>query len=298
MIQHIRFWTWVPVATIAAGLLVTIVFPPVLGVDFTGGSLVEIAAPDAAAEDIRVATATVLGVPATVQATEEGRFIIRTSPLTEAQHQAVFASFASQGIAAEELRFESIGPTIGRELRQKAMAASALVIAVLVLYLSYTFRQSSRLLAPWKFGVAAVYALLHDLVVVLALFAILGRLFGAPIDTLFVTAMLALMGYSVNDTIVIFNRLRSEWRLANRHPGQGAGDGLLETLDRAVRYSTIRSLNTSLTTLLVLLALLAFGGTTIHWFIVALVAGTIVGSYSSFFVAPPLLYVLAKRGGK
>ncbi|PIT97835.1 MAG: protein translocase subunit SecF [Candidatus Andersenbacteria bacterium CG10_big_fil_rev_8_21_14_0_10_54_11] len=287
MIRRIRLWNLIAAGTITGGITVTLIFRPVLGIDFTGGTLLEVGVQVSTA-DLRAAAEKALDAPVTVQATDGGRFLIRTAPLTEAQHQAVLSGLEEAGIVAEELRFESIGPTIGQELRRKAAVASGLVVIALVLYLAYTFRQSSRLLAPWKFGIAAVYALLHDLIVVTALFSFLGHFAGAPIDTLFVTAMLALMGYSVNDTIVIFNRLRSEWRQA------GSG-GLLDTLDRAVRLSLVRSLNTSLTTLLVLLALLLFGGSTLRWFIVALTAGTIVGTYSSFFVAPPLLYALAKR---
>jgi len=192
------------------------------------------------------------------------------------------------GLLSEELRFESIGPTIGAELRRKAIVALGVVLVALIAYLAYIFRETAGLVAAWKFGVAAIYALLHDLLFVTAVFVILGKVLGVTVDTLFVTALLAILGYSVNDTIVIFNRVKSDW-LASR------SGSLLETLDGAVRKSLTRSLNTSFTTLLVLGALLLFGGSTIRWFIVALAAGTIAGTYSSLFVAPPLLYYLAKR---
>ena len=144
------------------------------------------------------------------------------------------------------------------------------------------------MVSSWKFGVAAVVALVHDLLVVTAVFGILGQFTNASIDTLFVTAMLAILGYSVNDTIVLFNRLKEEW-LKTRTAS------LTAVMDTAAKATLTRSLNTSLTTLLVLVSLLVFGGSTIRWFVAALAAGTIAGTYSSLFVAPPFLNWLANR---
>lgn len=287
MIRRIRFWFWLPLAVMLGSVLTIAALRPVWGIDFTGGSLLEVAAPAASVTQVRSAAA-VLNLPTTVQAGEGGRFIIRTGPLSEVQHQQLLSALREREVKAEELRFESIGPTIGEELRRKALVAVLLVLIVLIVYLAYTFRGAQGLVSPWMFGMAAVYALLHDLLVVTAVFVILGRWYGAPVDGLFVTAVLAILGYSVNDTIVIFNRLQSEWRL------RGGAD-LLTVLDGAARLSVIRSLNTSLTTLLVLFVLLTFGGTTIRWFVAALTVGTISGTYSSLFVAPPLLYWLTKR---
>ena len=131
-------------------------------------------------------------------------------------------------------------------------------------------------------------ALTHDLLLVTVLFVVLGQTHGVVIDTLFVTAMLAILGYSVNDTIVLFNRLKEEWLSTRTDP-------LVDVMDRAAQNTVIRSLNTSLTTLLVLGTLLLLGGTTIRWFVLALAAGTIVGTYSSLFVALPVLHFLAKK---
>ncbi len=288
MIKNMSRWQVISMATILISVAIVVVIRPQWGVDFTGGSLMEISTKGQSAVEIRETVGQKASIAATVQATEKDRVMIKMSPLNQSDRQRLTLVLEDEGILVEVLRFESIGPTIGQELRKKAVAAITVVILVLVVYLAYTFRQATDLMSSWKFGVAAVYALVHDLVFVLALFVILGKTMNISVDTLFVTAMLAILGYSVNDTIVVFNRLKSEY-IKNRSAP------LSDILDRAVKASLIRSLNTSLTTLLVLAALLIFGGVTIRWFIVALAAGTVVGTYSSLFVAPPFLHYLAKK---
>jgi len=287
MITKTKIWLGVSIATLLVSSLMVVIIRPLWGIDFTGGSLLEVAAPGASADKIREVLNDKVEGGLSVQVGEDEKIILKAAPLSEDQHQAILSALREENLLKEELRFESIGPTIGSELRRKSLIAIGLVVAVLIAYLAYTFRQASGFIASWKFGLAAVYALVHDLVFVVAVFVILGRLYGVTIDTLFVTAMLAILGYSVNDTIVIFNRLKSEWIMDK-------SGRLLSIMDTAARKSLVRSLNTSLTTLLVLGSLFLFGGETIKWFIVALVCGTIVGTYSSLFVAPPALYFLAK----
>lgn len=289
MLQHPRIWFWISIGTLIATIVIISISPPLLGIDFTGGSLMELATDDGGnSARIQQAITEATGITNTIQTTQDNSVLIRTEPLTPAEHSKIVAATIGAGLATEELRFESIGPTIGQELRRKSIIAVAVAVVAMLAYLAYTFRQSKGLIAPWKFGVAAIVALIHDLLVVIALFAILGRYTEASVDALFITAMLAIFGYSAHDTIIIFNRFKQE-RLHRRT------DSILDILDSAARLTLIRSLNTSLTTLLVLLTMIIFGGSTIRWFIVALAAGTIVGTYSSLFVAPPILYFLAKR---
>lgn len=293
MINNLRFWFYLSVAEIVVSLLLIGYFRPQLGTDFTGGALLELTVPEgktAAAERETVASQVqqIFQLSNVAQATQENTLLLRTTPLGEDKHQEIVKRLRDEGLVGEELRFETIGPTIGAELKRKAIWATLLGTVGMIIYLAYAFRNSGGLIAPWKFGVAATYALLHDLLFVTALFVILGRTHGILIDSLFVTAMLSVMGYSVNDTIVIFDRLREEW-LKARH------EDVARVIDRAVRLSVIRSINTSLTILLVLVAMLAMGGASIRWFIVALTAGTVVGTYSSIFVASPCLYLLAQR---
>lgn len=288
MIQKIKLWLIIPLVTMLVSLGLIVLIRPVLGIDFTGGSLLEIEAEEASLEKVGLALEQELNLPSTVQFGEGSRLLIRTAALSNPQHQEVLRVLKEKDILTEELRFESIGPTIGAELRRKTIMAVAVALVVLVTYLIYVFRKAGELISPWKFGVAAIYTLWHDLLFVTALFVILGAWLGVSIDTLFMTAMLVVLGYSVNDTIVIFNRIKSEWLSAR-------GGSLLDILDNADKNSLTRSLNTGFSTLLVLGALLLLGGPSIRWFIVALIAGITVGTYSSIFVAPPLLYFLAKK---
>lgn len=289
IIKNPGLWLIISLATVIASFGIIVFIRPTLGIDFTGGSLIEIPASPEAAGRIEQILKQDFSLEATVQTAGEKSLLIRTSPLQDEKHRQIVQKLKDQKLmTGEELRFESIGPTIGQELRRKSLLAVALVVAMIIVYLAYSFRATSGLIASWKFGVATAYAAFHDLLVVTALFTILGKTHGAPIDTLFVTAQLAIMSYSVNDTIVIFNRLKSEWRKAK-------GKSLLQLIDHACRVSLTRSLHTSTTALLTLLALLFFGGATIRWFIIAMIAGTVVGTYSTFFVAAPALYFLARR---
>ncbi len=280
---------WISALTIVASIAIIIFVKPIWGIDFVGGSLIEIEANPQDAIRVQDEISNKLNISATAQGTRENTIIIRTPVLDDAGHKTIIDYLKKESLMkGEERSFESIGPTIGKELREKSIYAVLIVLIILIIYLAYTFRGVGSFISPWKFGLAAIYALVHDLFVVTACFVIFGKIWGTSMDTLFVTAQLAIFGYSVNDTIVIFDRLRSE-HLAAR------GKSLVETLDRAIRVTLGRSLNISFCILLTLIALLIFGGSSIYWFIVALTIGTVTGTYSSLFVAPPLLYYLARR---
>lgn len=285
-IKYPQRWLWASVVVITASVALIFIVKPVWGIDFAGGSLIEITSTPENAPPIRQLLSDEFSLSATVQATQDTSIIIRLPEISSDLHDQILNRLQEKELGHDERRFESIGPTIGRELRRKSFIAVTLVMAVLVGYLAYIFRKMKRSIAPWKFGVAAAWALVHDLLLVTALFVIFGKLWDAPIDTLFVTAQLAILGYSVNDTIVLFERFV--------HDRSQEGSSLVQ-LNRVIISTLGRSLNTSFTTLLVLLALLIFGGSTIRWFIAALVAGTITGTYSSLYVAPPLLLWLVKR---
>src|SRR3989344_3727387 len=289
MMVNPKIWLHVSWITMVISIIIIVVVGPTWGIDFTGGSLLEVAGKPEDSGAVSSILQDNFQVTATVQTTQSGTFLIRTSSLTQEQVSSVTAELKEKKlITGEVLRFESVGPTIGAEIRQKSWLAIGLSLLLIIMYLAYTFRGARGLTSPWKFGLAAIYALLHDLLVVTALFVVLGKWKGVEIDTLFVTAQLAIFGYSVNDTIIIFDRLKSEW-LTTRSAD------LTHLINKAIGDTLMRSLNTSLTILIVLLALLFFGGETIRWFIVALTAGTITGTYSSLYVAPPFLQYLAKR---
>lgn len=181
-----------------------------------------------------------------------------------------------------EERFETIGPSISSHLRERAIYAAIAVVMAIILYVGYAFRKVSKPVKSWKYGVAAIIALIHDVIITMAIFALLGRFAGVEIDIPFVVALLTIMGYSVNDTIVVFDRVREN--LIKR-----GSDKFAETVNLGVNQTITRSINTSLTTLLVLLALFFFGGDSIHYFSLTLILGIIFGTYSSVFLASPLL---------
>lgn len=191
--------------------------------------------------------------------------------------QAIFA----------EIKFESIGPVIGRELRQKTTYAIVVVAVSIILYIAWAFRKVSKPVQSWKYGLGAVIALCHDLLIVTGIFSILGRFLGYEIDILFVTALLTILGYSVNDTIVVYDRTRE-----NLFRYQGFD--FEQVVNKSVNETIVRSLNTSLTTLIVLFAIFLFGGASIRNFVLALICGIVVGTYSSIFIASPLLVVWEK----
>ena len=209
--------------------------------------------------------------------------MIRTSPI-DSKTNSEFQNDLKKSIKdAKQTSFETIGPTIGRETTLNAIKAVIAASILIVLYIAWSFRKVPKPASGLRFGVSAIIALIHDVLVVVGVFAILGKVFGVEIDALFVTALLTVIGFSVHDTIVVFDRIRENLRRQNVPFAQVVNDSILQTLDR--------SLNTSLTVILVLLTLLIFGGETIRWFVVALLVGVISGTYSSIFNASPILVV-------
>lgn len=184
----------------------------------------------------------------------------------------------------------TVGPIIGAETTTNAIYSVALASVAVVLYIAYAFRSIPKPYSSWKFGVAAVVALLHDVLVVVGIFSLLGHFFGVQVDALFVTALLTVIGFSVHDTIVVFDRIRENLRKTTGSFTDIVNQSLLETLGR--------SLSTSLTVLLTLLALLLFGGETIRNFVLALFIGIFSGTYSSIFNAAPLLVLWEEKSVK
>ena len=188
----------------------------------------------------------------------------------------------------EELRFETVGPVIGQESTRNAFKAVIAASIAIIIYIAASFRQIPKPYSPWKFGVAAVLALIHDVLVVIGIFSLLGHFFHVEIDSLFITALLTVMGFSVHDSIVVFDRIRENLRKMSGEP-----------FDRIVNASLVqtlaRSLSTSLTVIFTLFALLLFSGESNRWFIVALLVGITSGTYSSIFNASPLLVIWEER---
>ena len=254
-----------------------------LGIDFTGGSLLEYRFEKSInTEELKQVIQKDSVEVSQVTSSGENTYIIRTKPIEQDKINQLKTSLTEEYGKIEERRIENVGPLIGNELRQKAILALSVASLVIVLYITYSFRKVPKPLSSWRFGVAAVLALIHDVLVVVGVFAILGRFLGVEIDTLFVTALLTVIGFSVHDTIVVFDRIRENLI-------KNMGKKFIEVANLSVIQTLGRSLNTSLTVVFVLTALLLFGGETTKWFIVALLVGIISGTYSSIFNATALL---------
>jgi len=254
-----------------------------LSIDFTGGALLEIRSQSklddqkvnsiAAGQNIEIVSRASL---------ENNTYIFRTKPITQEQNEKFKTELKNIGEGITEKRFESVGPVIGAELTQKAFMAVLVASVFIVCYIAWSFRSIPKPYASWKFGMSAVIALLHDVLVVVGLFAMFGHLYGVEIDSLFITALLTIIGFSVHDTIVVFDRVRENLPKMTKNTFE-------EVVDFSLTETMVRSLNTSLTVTLTLTALLLFGGESIHWFVMALLIGIISGTYSSIFNASPIL---------
>lgn len=268
---------------ILPGLVFLITSGLKLGIDFTGGALLEYKFE----KEINKDELKSFGV---VSAVDSRTYLIKTKHLEENQLNELKAKLNQQFGNFEVKREENVGPIIGAELTRKAVIATLLACVMIVLYITYSFRKVPKPASSFRFGVATVVALVHDVLVLVGAFAIFGKFLNVEIDTLFVTALLTVIGFSVHDTIVVFDRIRENMP---KHLGMKFTD----IADISIVQTLARSLNTSLTVVLVLLALLLFGGETIRWFIVALLLGIISGTYSSIFNATALLCWWEERLG-
>lgn len=258
-----------------------------LGIDFTGGTALQVHFPSAeqlpAITEVEEALTAVGVEGARVQTADTTDYVIKMQQISNDQRQLFLDAFAEQDI--EEESYSSVGPTLGSELKRKAVLALVLVLLAIIGFVSYAFRAVSKASVPsWVFGLAAIVALMHDTILILGTFIFLGYYLDVQIDAYFVTALLTVLGFSVNDTIVVFDRIRES---VKRHKKKS----FEEVINMSINSTMVRSLNTSLTTLVVLTALFLFGGASIQYLILALILGIIFGTYSSIFIASPLLLI-------
>ena len=286
IIKYYKFWFVVSGILLIAGIASLIIFGLKLGIDFKGGTLAQVqfqsATPTVA--DIQTVLHTANITDAQIQPAGEKSAIIRTGPQEKEQHDAMLKALTDKFGPVTEEQYTSIGPVIGKELRSQAAVQLILVSLGIILYIGYAFRKVSKPVSSWRFGIAAIVALIHDLFIVVGAFSLLGHFRGVEIDSLFVTALLTVLGFSVHDTIVVFDRIRENLRLR-------AGQSLPEIINNSINQTLVRSINTSVTVILVLTSLLLFGGVTIRYFVLALLIGIVAGTYSSIFIASPLLIV-------
>ncbi len=278
---------------ILASLASLFVYGLKLGIDFTGGSVVEVEFSPVAAgrpgEEVLHEKMSGLGLGQFVlQPAGEYGFSLRTRELGEADGRRILGVFSSFG-EIKHFSIASVDPPIGRELRTRSVWAALLVLAAIILYIAFAFRKVSKparlpdgQVSSWFYGLFAVTALFHDIFIPLGVFSALGHFKGVEIDTLFVTAILTVLGFSVHDTIVVFDRIRENLKL---NPGRN----FEEIVGKSLSQTIVRSINTSLTVLAVLAALYFFGAESTKYFALTLIVGIIAGTYSSIFIASPLL---------
>lgn len=250
------------------------------GIEFTGGSILELEYQDSrpSNQEIKEKLAELNLGEIYVQPTGEKGVILRMKEISEETHQQILEKLA----AAKELRFESLGPVVGQELKEKTKIAVFASLLAIVLYIAFVFKKASRPIASWQYGIASLLALFHDVLIPLGTLSLLGNFYGVQITIPVIVALLTVLGYSINNTVVVFDRIREN--LLKR-----VGATYEETVNISLNQTLSRCLNTSFTTLFVLIAIFLLGGETLKFFALTLILGILAGTYSSIFLASPLL---------
>ena len=291
-IKYSKIWLFISGAVAVVSVVFLLMWGLKPGIDFTGGSLLEVTFEKNRLEHVLVQkTLEDLGQKnAVIQKTRDSSMIMRVGFLTEDQHQLVLrelrAKYAIDNTMRED-RFETIGSAVSKQMRTRALWAIILVNLGIIIYIAYAFRVVSRPVASWKYGALAILALVHDVLLVLGVFSLLGHMYGTEVDIPFVVALLTVLGYSVNDTIVVYDRVRENLL---RH----SADNFSDTVNNGLNQTLMRSINTTMKTTLPLFALYFLGGSTINSFVLALIIGIISGAYSSIFIATPMLVLVEK----
>ncbi len=266
------------------------------GIDFTGGTLIELGYNNTRPLQSDVLKSiSVIDDKASVRPIGDTGFIIRMKPVDQAEKADLMKALsinASSSNSVELKTFDSIGPILGAEALRKALVSIVLVILGIVLFITFVFRKVSEPVSSWKYGLVAIIALVHDVIIPTGVFSILGHFHGYEIDTLFVTAILVILGFSVHDTIVVFDRVRENLRLSS------AKKPFIDVVGESINQTIVRSINTSLTTLIALLVLYFYGGSSTEHFSLALIIGIAAGTYSSIFVGSALLVTIEMWGKK
>ncbi|HYD35424.1 MAG TPA: protein translocase subunit SecF [Vitreimonas sp.] len=266
----------VSLAVIISGLVSMLSFGFKPSIDFTGGSLLEVktTATEITPEKVTDQAKNLYEV-SSVQASGPQQFMLRGKTITNDKKNEVIAALNTAFPTVSELRFETVGPTLGRELLLKTLTAAAVVATLITIYVAYQF-------SDLKYGICAIIAMIHDSLVLLGVFSLLGHFYGVEVDVLFVTALMTTLSFSIHDTIVVYDRIREVRRLQPRL-------SFKDIVDLAVLQTLGRSINNSMTIIIMLLSLVLLGGESIRWFAVALLVGAVTGTYSSTFTAAPLL---------
>jgi preprotein translocase subunit SecF len=307
IIKHKKIFIGISIALVVLSFISLFIFGLNFGIDFKGGALTEVAYKTMRpAQDTTEKSLSVLGLGTVLlQPTGDLGYIVKTRNLTDAEHALLLKTLSlgdstttdDAGDKAEvltEMSFTSVGPTVGAELTRKAIVAIVLVSLAIILFIAFAFRKVSKPVSSWKYGIIAIVTLLHDVAIPVGLFVVLSHYLGAEVDTLFVVAVLTILGLSVSDTIVIFDRIRENLRNQANISNINFG----EIVGKSLEQSFVRSISTSMTVILVLLALFFLGPVTTRYFALMLTAGMFFGTYSSIFLASPLLVLVQEHQKK
>jgi len=287
-----KIYYTISITFIAASVIALLLWGLEFGIDFKGGSILEVSYPNnnrPETEKIAKSLKSLNLSDLRVSSVGGNGANFRFKETDESTHQEIMKILNIDKV--EERRFSSIGPTVGVELQQKSIKAIIIVLLGISLYIAWAFRKISHPLSSWRYGAATLAALFHDLIIPIGLFSILGHYYGIEIGTNFIVALLVTLGFSVHDTIVVFDRIRENLK---RYESLD----FISLVNQSVNETMIRSISTSFTVLLTLLALFVFGGGELKYFILALMVGIFSGTYSSIFIASPILASWSKMLNK
>ncbi|MEN9921339.1 MAG: hypothetical protein RLZZ517_317 [Candidatus Parcubacteria bacterium] len=274
---------------VIASIVGLILYKLQLSIEFTGGSIIDFTTTekiDEAGLNDRLQKG--LGESFILRSTQDG-FSLRTKDTGGDNKHNLHVLNAISDNKLDTIKvqkYDTIGPTLGNELKSKAVVSLILVILAITLFIAYSFRHVSKPVNSWKYGIITMIALVHDVVITLGVFAFMGHFGGIEVDSLFITALLVILGYSINDTIVVFDRIRENLSHASDSDKENKFD---EIVGKSLSETVVRSINTSFTTLLATAIVLMFTTGSVHYFAIALLVGIASGTYSSIFVAAPLL---------
>jgi len=293
IIRNRKFFYSLSILLVGASIIALSIWGLTPGIDFRGGSIIEVEyASRPTVDSVNTALSGLKLGAYSVRETGDAGYIIRTDELTPSLHDAVLNTLSDGGkVSLTEKRFNSIGPVLGKEAIQKAWMSIALVLLAIILFITFAFRKVSRPVSSWKYGLIAVIALAHDVIIPAGVFSVLGHYAGFEIDTLFVTALLVILGFSIHDTIVVFDRVRENLHRNTEYHEKKEFDTIV---GESINQTFVRSINTSLTTLLAIAVLYVLGPDATKHFSLALLIGLTVGTYSSIFIGSPLLVTWQK----
>ncbi len=290
-----RIWFSISATLVVISIIIVGMFGLNLGLDFTGGARWDLKFSEPTtmqALDTFFADREELTQEVNIQASTDNTYLITIEDLPDTSIQSLSAALENQIGTFEQTSYRKVDANIGQSFKQKSILAIVAALTGIILFVAFAFRKIPAAINPWRFGGVAIIALLHDIIIVLGLFVLMGYLFDVELDLAFITALLATLGFSVNDTIVILDRVRENIRT------QKAGESFEDTVEKSIQQTLWRSLNTSVSTLLPLLALLYFGAESIFFFVLALTVGIVIGTYSSIFLAAPMLVEWKKIADK